>query len=38
LRSEVEEASVEAAACRDLARHMKKEIVRIIAGSEPYTP
>lgn len=35
---EVEEASVEAAACRDLARHMKAEIVRIIAGSKPYTP
>ena len=35
---EVETVSVEATPCQVLARYMKAEIVRIIAGSKPYNP
>jgi hypothetical protein len=35
---EVETVSVKATPCQKLARYMKAEIVRIIAGSKPYTP
>jgi hypothetical protein len=35
---EVEDISVDTPACQALARHMKIEIERIIANSEPYVP
>jgi phosphatidylserine/phosphatidylglycerophosphate/cardiolipin synthase-like enzyme len=38
VHSEVEGIHVEATPCRVLARHMKAEIERIIAGSERYVP
>ena len=34
----VEKITVNAQACEELAKHLKAEIVRIIAGSKPYTP
>jgi hypothetical protein len=34
----VENITVDAAECEALAKHMKAEIERIIAGSTPYVP
>ena len=38
VHEEVEGITVAANPCRDLARHMKAEIERVIVGSEPYRP
>jgi phosphatidylserine/phosphatidylglycerophosphate/cardiolipin synthase-like enzyme len=38
VHAEVEGIPVEVTPCRQLGRHMKAEIERIIAGSVPYQP